>query len=105
VGNWEIGIHFRRTAHQSPATPQNLRIKTGPHAGAITGKDQPVPLADSYEIQTATAGLWSTSITVTNSQKMIKELLTRGQDVYARVRTISSNGPSEWSDIAVVMVV
>jgi hypothetical protein len=36
---------------------------------------------------------------------MIKEGLTRGQDVYSRVRAISSNGTSEWADIAVVMVV
>lgn len=95
-------------SHPSPpATPQNLTIKTGPHAGAITVKVQPVPLADSYGLQTAVdpAGPWSPFITFTNSWKMIKEGLTRGQDVYSRVRAISSNGTSEWADIAVVMVV
>ncbi len=94
-------------SHLPPVKSENLHLKAGPIFGGIVAKVAKVEHADSYELETTGApvnGPWSASSTHTNSQHMSKTGLTPLTMIYARVRAIGANGPSEWSDVAQVVV-
>lgn len=49
-------------------------------------------------------GPWIEIDPVTNSQKILFTDLERGRDVYIRVKVVATQGTSDWSDIATIMV-
>lgn len=87
-------------------TPQNLRLDHGlrnqviARVQAIEGNVVYIG-AFTYD---PINGPWTTINLVTNSQKIIFNNLERGRDLFVKVMADGPHGPSDWSDIATIMV-
>jgi hypothetical protein len=94
-----------RTEGNTPA-PENLRLF---HAlrnqilAKVQGMGRRVVLIGAYSYDPIN-GPWFTINPTTNSQKILFTGLERGRDVYIKVQAVGAHGPSDWSDIAVIMV-
>jgi hypothetical protein len=94
-----------------PAVCENLRLSHGTQAGEITGKCDP---ADGnirvYEAQWAfdpngtNGNGWSEPAPFANSRAFKFTGLTRGKDVWVRVRARNTVGAGGWSHPATIMV-
>jgi hypothetical protein len=94
-----------RTEGNTP-TPQNLRLYrrlTGQILAKVKalGGNTVYIVAYSYD---PINGPWTTLAPVTNSQNILITGLERGKDVYIKVMAITHLGPSDWSDIATMLV-
>ena len=101
-------------ALRSPATPQQpcetvmgLVTKTGDDDGAMSGKWDGQPQADSFEVQMSadpiTPTSWGHAATVSKPRIKV-ETLPSGQKRWMRVRAINSQGPGSWSDPSCRMI-
>lgn len=90
----------------STLAPQNLRLKQGQRnqviaqVDAIGGKTVYIG-AFAYD---PINGPWTNINLSTNSQKIIFNDLERARDVYIKVMADGPHGPSDWSDIATILV-
>jgi hypothetical protein len=107
----EIGLPQAKAptrATTPPDAPQDLRLDHGAMPGEVTGKCKPVPgNIRVYEGQWTldpNSGTWSDPETFPNSRSFKFTGLTRGKDVWVRVRARNSVGAGPWSDPATIMV-
>ena len=105
------GYDNRKQAGQTgdaPAIPTNVRLKTTGVTGQVQVLFDPSERARTYEIQTTidpNTGAWSQAGMFSSSRGVIVEGLSRGKDIWSRVRAIGPNNTaSGWSDPATVMV-
>ncbi len=109
-----IGLPVAKTPTRTttpPAACTNLRLSNGALSGEITGKCDP---ADGnirvYEGQWAldpngtNGNGWNALETFPNSRALKFAGLTRGKDVWVRVRARNTVGAGPWSDPATIMV-
>lgn len=94
-----------QTTTKTP-TPENLRLfhylrgQTLAKVKAMRGK---VVFIGAYTYDPIN-GPWITTNPFTSSQKILFTGLERGRDVYVKVMAVGPHGPSDWSDVAVIMV-
>ena len=107
----EIGLPLAKAptrATEPPGVCQNLRLSHGVMPGAITGKCD--SLGESIRVYEAQWTLdpngdtWSDPETFPNSRAFKFSNLTRGKDVWVRVRARNTVGAGPWSDPATIMV-
>jgi len=109
-----IGLPIAKTPARTtmpPAACENLRLNYGSNSGEITGKCDP---ADGnirlYEAQVAldpngtNGNGWGATETFLNSRAFKFTGLTRGKDIWVRVRARNTVGAGPWSDPATIMV-
>jgi hypothetical protein len=107
----EIGLPIGKTPQRAttpPEAPQNLRLNHGANPGEIGAKCDPTPgNIRVYEAQWTldpNGNTWSDPETFPNSRSFKFSGLTRGKDVWVRVRARNSVGAGPWSDPATIMV-
>jgi hypothetical protein len=107
----EIGLPVVKPPQRStqpPNAPQNLRLFHGASAGEVTGKcDSLGEKIRVYEAQWTldpNGDTWSNAETFPNSRSFRFEGLTRGKDIWVRVRARNAIGAGAWSDPATIMV-
>ena len=105
------GFDLRKTptlTSEPPPTPGNLRLRNLPESGAVQFLFDASPRAVSYQFQTTddpNSGVWKDYDPVSSTRNVAARGLTRGKDVWGRVRAIGpKNTKSAWSDPATVMV-
>jgi hypothetical protein len=105
------GFDVRKQAGQTgeaPAAPANVRLKTTGVTGQVQFLFDPSDRARTYEIQTTidpNTGNWTQAGMFSSTRGVVVAGLTRGKDVWGRVRAIGPNNTaSGWSDPATVMV-
>jgi hypothetical protein len=109
-----IGLPLAKTPTRTttpPAMCQNLRLSNGPNSGEISGRCTPVDAnIRVYEGQVAldpngvNGNGWSIPETFPNSRAFKWSGLTRGKDIWVRVRARNTVGAGPWSDPATIMV-
>jgi hypothetical protein len=105
------GFDLRRPAAQTsiaPPAPANLRLKTTGVSGEVQFLFDPSDRARTYELQTTldpNTGNWIQSGMYSSTRGVVVSGLTRGKDIWGRVRAVGPNNTvSGWSDPATVMV-
>jgi hypothetical protein len=109
-----IGLPVAKTPARTTTVPpvcENLRLSYGTNSGEITGRCDPVDgHIRVYEGQWAldpngtNGDGWHSPETFPNSRAFKFAGLTRGKDVWVRVRARNTVGAGPWSDPATVMV-
>ena len=109
-----IGLPVAKTPTRTtspPAVCENVRLSNGINSGEITGKCEPSDANTRvYEAQVAldpngaNGNGWSAPETFPNSRAFKFTGLTRGKDVWVRVRARNTAGAGQWSDPATIMV-
>lgn len=93
---------------QPPDVCENVRLFNADEPGAVTGKC--IPPSGNIRVYEAQWTLdpnsdsWSPTATFPNSRAIKFIGLTRGKDVWVRVRARNSVGAGAWSDPATIMV-
>ena len=107
----EIGLPIDKTptrATSAPAVCENLRLSHGSMPGEVRGKcNPPAGNIRVYEGQWTldpNGNSWSDPETFPNSRAFKFTGLTRGKDVWVRVRARNTIGAGPWSDPATIMV-
>jgi hypothetical protein len=107
----EIGLPKAKAptrATQPPGICGNLRLFHGQNPGEITGRCDPAEgNIRTYEAQWTldpNGSTWSDVETFPNSRAFKFTGLTRGKDVWVRVRARNAVGAGPWSDPATIMV-
>ena len=107
----EIGLPVAKTptrATSAPAVCENLRLSHGSMPGEVRGKcNPPAGNIRVYEGQWTldpNGNSWSDPETFPNSRAFKFTGLTRGKDVWVRVRARNTIGAGPWSDPATIMV-
>jgi hypothetical protein len=87
--------------------PANLRLKRGPNSGQITARCNRTPQAGAYEWRYAYAATPTAWVEVdsTFAASVVIEGLVPTTQYIVQVRALGTNGPSDWSDSAGVIVV
>jgi hypothetical protein len=87
--------------------PANLRVKQGQLSGTLDCRAQGDPNAGSYEWRYTVSTAPNTYISggITTSPRITLKALTPGTTISVQVRAIGAAGPSDWSDVAVLMVI
>ena len=96
----------RQPAGQLPP-PENLRLRRPELSGQLKARCAAVANAGSYQWRYATSlapASW-TEVAPTMAANVTLENLTPGTTYVVQVRAIGSQGPSDWSDPAMLMVV
>jgi hypothetical protein len=107
----EIGLPVKKTPQRETKPPppgENVRLFHGENPGEITGRC--APLKHGVRIYEAQWTLdpngsdWSDPVSFPNSRAIRFTGLTRGKDVWVRVRGVNTIGAGAWSDPASIMV-
>ncbi len=106
-----IGIPLVKTPTRTTRPPdqvQNVLLDNGPNAGEVEGTCDPAGNNTRvYEAQWTldpNAETWSETSIFPNSRSLQFTGLTRGKDVWVRVRARNVKGAGAWSNPAVIMV-
>lgn len=96
----------RQPAGQLPA-PTNVRLRRPELSGQLKGRCNPVDNASSYQwrLSKSTTPTDWTMLDPTTGASVVIEDLTPGTTYVVQARAIGSQGPSDWSDPAVLMAV
>ncbi len=106
-----IGIPLVKTPTRTTRPPdqvQNVLLDNGANAGEVEGTCDPAGNNTRvYEAQWTldpNGNSWSETSIFPNSRSIMFTGLTRGKDVWVRVRARNVNGAGAWSNPAVIMV-
>jgi hypothetical protein len=107
----EIGLPIARTPQRAttpPDAPQNLRLAHSQMPGEITAKcdslGEGIRVYEAHWTLDPNGSTWSETQTFPNSRSFKFSGLTRGKDVWVRVRARNAVGVGPWSDPATIMV-
>jgi hypothetical protein len=107
----EIGLPIAKTPARATAPPavcENLRLSHGSLPGEVTGRCQPpagnIRVYEGQWTLDPNGNSWSDPETFPNSRAFKFIGLTRGKDVWVRVRARNTVGAGPWSDPATIMV-
>ena len=100
-------VKHRAQLTSEPDAPANLRMRHGLMPGVVLGMvDAMGGNIRSFEGQSAldVNGPWSEILTFPNSRSLDFPGLTRGKDMWFRIRARNTVGAGPWSDPATIMV-
>lgn len=107
----EIGLPIAKTptrATQPPGVCGNLRLAHGVNPGEVTARCNPaegnIRVYEAQWILDPNGATWSSPETFPNSRAFKFAGLTRGKDIWIRVRARNAVGAGPWSDPATLMV-